>query len=82
MLHTVILCRGLKTKKKKSICDVCVDENCVVQGDAGQKGAGQTGPEGSGGDSGELTQVAAGPDVLYIALVQSNKLQIEMQLSE
>lgn len=26
----------------------------VVQGDAGQKGAGQTGPEGSGGDSGEF----------------------------
>lgn len=26
----------------------------VFQGDAGQKGAGQTGPEGSGGDSGEF----------------------------
>ena len=26
----------------------------VVQGDAGQKGAGKTGPEGSGRDSGEL----------------------------
>ena len=25
-----------------------------VQGDAGQKGAGQTGPEGTGGDSGEF----------------------------
>lgn len=27
----------------------------VFQGDAGQKGAGQAGPEGSGGDSGEFS---------------------------
>lgn len=46
-----------------------VNENWVVQGDAGQKGAGQTGPEGSGGDSGELTRLTAGPDVLFAVLV-------------
>lgn len=29
----------------------------VVQGDAGQKGAGQAGPEGSGGDSGKFISI-------------------------
>lgn len=58
--------RGLKTNEqtnKHNTCDVLVNEDFVVQGDAGQKGAGQTRPEGSGGDSGEL------PNVLFAVSV-------------
>lgn len=40
-----------------------------MQGDAGQKGAGQTGPKGSGGDSGELTRLTVGQHVGFAVLV-------------
>lgn len=50
--------KRIKNEEKNQFV-MCVLMRIVVdQGDAGQKGAGQTGPEGSGGDSGELTPLA------------------------
>lgn len=68
-------------QNKKTTLGVQFNETFVAQGDARPKGAGQTGPEGSGGDSGELIQLVEGLDVLQMFyFFQINKLLSAIQL--
>lgn len=52
---------------------MCINEDFVAQGDAGQKGAGQTGPEGPGGDSGEFTRLVTDCSVDFMVKVETDK---------